>query len=244
MGGSWLMTAAFSPNGQLVACGGAKGVVSVYMRNLENSTDMSEHDGSVSCCRFIDGGTLLSTSADSRCILWDIEQKTATHFFEGHTGEVLSCDVSPTSSQLFMTSSTDTSARYWDARADKPMIKTFLGHQSDVNSVAFFPSGNGFGTGCEDSACRFFDLRAQRQVNHFSDNAITCGVTSVAFSKSGRLLFGGYDDYKAYAWDTLLGKMVQKISGHTDRIAALSVAKNGSALATAGWDGNIKIWAT
>ena len=31
---------------------------------------------------------------------------------------------------------------------------------------------------------------------------IICGITSVAFSKSGRLL-GGYDDFNCNVWDTL-----------------------------------------
>ena len=34
---------------------------------------------------------------------------------------------------------------------------------------------------------------------------IICGITSVAFSKSGRLLLAGYDDFNCNVWDTLKG---------------------------------------
>lgn len=37
----------------------------------------------------------------------------------------------------------------------------------------------------------------------FSHDNIICGITSVSFSKSGRLLLGGYDDFNCNVWDTL-----------------------------------------
>ena len=38
-------------------------------------------------------------------------------------------------------------------------------------------------------------MRAYAQLNCFTSKQIQCGITSVAASKSGRLLFAGYDDY-------------------------------------------------
>lgn len=37
----------------------------------------------------------------------------------------------------------------------------------------------------------------------YSHDNIICGITSVAFSKSGRLLLAGYDDFNCNIWDTL-----------------------------------------
>lgn len=37
----------------------------------------------------------------------------------------------------------------------------------------------------------------------FSHDNIICGITSVAFSKSGRLLLAGYDDFNCNVWDTM-----------------------------------------
>ncbi len=37
----------------------------------------------------------------------------------------------------------------------------------------------------------------------YSHDNIICGITSVAFSKSGRLLLAGYDDFNCNVWDTL-----------------------------------------
>ena len=66
-----------------------------------------------------------------------------------------------------------------------------------------FPNGYAFATGSDDATCRLFDLRADQEIGMYSHDNIICGITSVAFSKSGRLLLGGYDDFNCNIWDTL-----------------------------------------
>lgn len=70
----------------------------------------------------------------------------------------------------------------------------------------FFPNGNAFTTGSDDATCRLFDLRADQELMMYSHDNIICGITSVAFSKSGRLLLAGYDDFNCNVWDTLKGE--------------------------------------
>ena len=69
--------------------------------------------------------------------------------------------------------------------------------------MQFFPNGNVFATGSDDATCRLFDLRADQELMVYSHDNIICGITSVAFSKSGRLLLAGYDDFNCNVWDTL-----------------------------------------
>lgn len=44
----------------------------------------------------------------------------------------------------------------------------------------------------------------------FSHDNIICGITSVAFSKSGRLLLAGYDDFNCNVWDTMKAERAGK----------------------------------
>ena len=37
----------------------------------------------------------------------------------------------------------------------------------------------------------------------YTHENIICGITSVAFSKSGRLLMAGYEDFNCNIWDTM-----------------------------------------
>jgi len=250
---SWVMTCAYSPNGDLVACGGLDNLCSVYKLPSSKDTtagqqktyaELAQHEGYLSCCRFIGDGEIITSSGDSTCILWDVETKTPKAIFNDHTGDVMSVSIY-NERDTFVSGSCDATAKLWDHRQGqgKNCVKTFPGHESDINSVCFFPDGNAFGTGSDDSSCRLFDIRAYKQVNKYCDDKILCGITSVAFSQSGKILFAGYDDYNCYAWDTVKGVLVDQLVGHDNRVSCLGVTEDGKALCTGSWDTLLKIWA-
>lgn len=97
----------------------------------------------------------------------------------------------------------------------------------------------------------------------YSHDNIICGITSVAFSKSGRLLLAGYDDFNCNVWDTMkaerAGKFKMKqillqlfftsfltfegiLAGHDNRVSCLGVTENGMAVATGSWDSFLRVW--
>lgn len=86
------------------------------------------------------------------------------------------------------------------------MPSVFFGVQPWCVTLQFFPNGHAFATGSDDATCRLFDLRADQELMMYSHDNIICGITSVAFSKSGRLLLAGYDDFNCNVWDTLKGE--------------------------------------
>ena len=106
---------------------------------------------------------------------------------------------------------------------------------------SFFPNGDAFGTGSDDASCRLFDIRADRELNSFTHDNILCGITSVAFSISGRVLFGGYDDWTCNVWDTLKGERVGVLTGHENRVSCLGVSADGMALCTGSWDSTLRV---
>jgi hypothetical protein len=59
------------------------------------------------------------------------------------------------------------------------------------------------GTGSEDASSILFDLRSHGPLNKFSDDSVMLGIFSVCFSKSGRLMFAGYEERMCYAWETI-----------------------------------------
>jgi guanine nucleotide-binding protein G(I)/G(S)/G(T) subunit beta-1 len=112
--------------------------------------------------------------------------------------------VSPTDpGNMFCSGSIDSSVKIWDVRARNPCTHTFTGHESDVNAVDFTPDGYCVGTGSEDASSILFDLRAHGPLNKFSDENAMLGIFSVCFSKTGRLMFAGYEEHMCYAWETI-----------------------------------------
>ena len=53
-----------------------------------------------------------------------------------------------------------------------------------------------------------YDLRADQEVSNYQDTSLNAGVTSLALSNSGRLIFAGYDDFNCHIWDSLKGEKV------------------------------------
>ena len=107
----------------------------------------------------------------------------------------------------------------------------------------FFPNGMAFGTGSDDSSCRLFDIRADRELMSYAHESIMCGITSVSFSLSGRIMFAGYDDFNCNAWDTLKGDRIAMLQGHDNRVSCSSTSPDGMAFCTGSWDSLLKIWA-
>ena len=241
---SWVMTCAFEQSkGNLIACGGLDNVCSIYNIQQQNANaratkELVSHDGYLSCCRFTDEGHIITSSGDSTCIYWDVNTGSVLKSFADHTGDVMSVSISPENSNVFVSGSVDKTAKIWDLRNGK-CVQTHVGHDNDINSVDFFPDGNAFGTGSDDSTCRLFDMRSYGEVNKFGNDRITSGITSVAFSKSGRLMFGGYDDFNTYVWDTLADSSQAAYSlpsQHENRVSCLGVNAKGDAVCTGSWD--------
>ena len=92
---SWVMTCAYSPSGNFVACGGLDNICSIYNLNVKEGTgnkgasELSAHSGYLSCCRFINDRQIVTSSGDMTCMLWDIEAGVRVVEFSDHTGDVM-----------------------------------------------------------------------------------------------------------------------------------------------------------
>eukprot|EP00300_Choanocystis_sp_HF-7_P036449 c52296_g1_i1.p1 GENE.c52296_g1_i1~~c52296_g1_i1.p1 ORF type:complete len:345 (-),score=56.98 c52296_g1_i1:125-1159(-) len=249
---SWVMTCAYTPSGNLVACGGLDNVCSIYM--LKNQKDggvlrareLQEHTGYLSCCRFIGDEKIITSSGDTTCILWDTTTQVVVDKFSsqtgaGHTSDVMSVSISPTNPSLFVSGACDCLAKLWDTRAGTCVL-TFARHTSDINSTCFLPNGMGFATGSDDSSCTLFDIRAWKDLATYKETA-QVGVTSVGLSVSGRYLFGGYDDFNCHMWDTLKQTKIFSMVGHDNRVSCIGLPEDGAAVCTGSWDSFLKIWA-
>ncbi len=86
---SWVMTCAYAPSGNLVACGGLDNVCSVYSLNQHGDSgkqvarELAGHGGYISCCRFINDAQIVTSSGDLTCALWDIERGMRIMDFAG-----------------------------------------------------------------------------------------------------------------------------------------------------------------
>uniref|UniRef100_A0A8D2NRE5 G protein subunit beta 3 n=1 Tax=Zosterops lateralis melanops TaxID=1220523 RepID=A0A8D2NRE5_ZOSLA len=222
---SWVMTCAYAPSGNFVACGGLDNMCSIYSLksregNVKVSRELSAHTGYLSCCRFLDDNNIVTSSGDTT---WPYEKYQSPPSADSNF--MIQCLVPP---------GCPASVASWWLR------ETSLKHS--VCSLQFFPNGEAICTGSDDATCRLFDLRADQELIVYSHETIICGITSIALSRSGRLLFAGYDDFNCNIWDSLKAERVGILSGHDNRVSCLGVTADGMAVATGSWDSFLKIW--
>uniref|UniRef100_A0A3Q3LGM9 Guanine nucleotide binding protein (G protein), beta polypeptide 2 n=1 Tax=Mastacembelus armatus TaxID=205130 RepID=A0A3Q3LGM9_9TELE len=232
---SWVMTCAYAPSGSYVACGGLDNICSIYcLKTREGNVRVSRELPEIAT------HTSLISALSAPSALWDIETSQQTTVFSGHTGDVMSLSLSP-DLRTFVSGACDASVKLWDIR-DSMCRQTFTGHESDINAICFFPNGSAFATGSDDATCRLFDLRADQELSIYCHDNIICGITSVAFSRSGRLLLAGYDDFNCNIWDAMKGDRAGVLAGHDNRVSCLGVTDDGMAVCTGSWDSFLKIW--
>lgn len=239
----WVITCAYSPCGSMIAYGGLDNLCTIYQikpseEHVKIIRELSDHNDYLSCCRFLNNRQLLTSSGDKTCALWDLETGQQILVFKGHEDGVMSLALAG-HQQTFVSGSRDSLAKLWDLR-DGLCKQTFTGHEKDVNAVAFFPNNQAFATASDDSTIRLFDIRADQEISIYTHANINCGLTSIAFSKSGRLLFAGYDNF-CNVWDTLQARSITMLCGHDNQVSCLGVTEDGLALATASED-KLKIW--
>jgi guanine nucleotide-binding protein G(I)/G(S)/G(T) subunit beta-1 len=239
----------------MVACGGLDNLCTVYRLDKPHIVkEMASHDGFISCCRFLNEQQVLSSSGDSTCIRWDIASGRALDTFKEHEADAMFLSLRPNDSNVFLSCSVDKTIKVWDIRSSgkEGSVQTFVGHMSDVNCVDFMPcDDNAFATCSEDGTARVWDMRSYQEVARFGQLKSPgqpvpdeVGFTSIAFSKSGRLLFCGHSDRLVYAFDVLSDRTSPAFSlpAHESHVSCLGVSPNGDALCTGSWDFNLKIW--
>lgn len=251
--------------GKLVACGGLDNMCTVY--NVSNPKDsphaeLNDHTGFLSCCRFLSEERIVTSSGDSTCILWDIPNALPVSKFQEHKSDAMFLSVKPGDSNIFLSGSVDKTVKVWDIRTPESSVQTFSGHTADVNAVEFFPTGNTFASCGQDNTVRVFDLRAYNELAclgtpkppppanqpEWEEEAASFeGLTSLAISRSGRMVFCGHTDGSVRAFDLLSEKTTVPVyklkDAHERQVSCVGVAPNGDALCTGSWDANLKIWA-
>lgn len=239
----WVMACAISPNGNLVASGGMLNEVSVFKVGNRGAPmcNLSGHDGLITGLSFTSDRELISCSGDQSAILWNVETQTNTSQYWGHDGGLTCVDAS-SNGNVIATGGCDKTVKLWDIRSNQ-RIATMYGHKDDVNAVRFFPDGNAVASASDDTTCRLYDLRALQEVQLYTNDVISAASTSLAFSKSGRLMFAGYANGVCEIWDVLEGRVMAGLEGHTARISGVDVSTDGQAVCTSSWDETLRVWA-
>jgi ribosome assembly protein 4 len=172
-----------------------------------------------------------------------------TSTLPGHTDSVLVVAFNPTGT-ILASGSGDKTMRLWDLNTQTP-IATCVGHTHWVLAVAWAPDGHAVATGSHDNTLKIWGIGREQDGK---DAKVTLRghkkwVTSLAWqpmhrtkNRGCRKLVSSSKDNTAKIWDSVTGKCVTTLSGHSSSVTNVKWGGEGL-IYTASQDRTIIVWA-
>jgi WD40 repeat protein len=120
------------------------------------------------------------------------------------------------------------------------LLKTFEGHTDIIFRIAWSPKGDFIVSPCRDKTVRLW------QVFSPSDSKVLKETdtepATVAWSPDGSWFVVVYDGGFTIVFDSITGKVLRNLEGHSRDVIAVSVSPDGKYIASAGDSGEILVW--
>jgi len=226
-------TAAFSPNGKLVAIGRDSEAVEVWdaltgalLRRLPNGPS----GGAFAVAFAPDGNTLLTGNADNAAAFWDVSTGESLGPPLVHHTAVFAVAYSP-DGRMVVTGDVDQNVQLWDA-AERTRLRHLPGHRGGVNDVAFSPDGRCIVTASRDHTARLWDVATGKPIGPPMPH--DGPVVRAAFAREGTMIQTATQDQRTFSWHVPL-----PMEGSTEHLERWAQVVTGMEL---GADGGTRVF--
>jgi len=220
-GGGPVNSAAFNPDGSLVATGAQSGVVRLFRTETHSLVRSLRTESPVAKVVFSpDGKTLAAATEDGRALLYDVDRGTLLRTLE-HGGPVLAVAFGG-GGRYVVTGSADQMLRVWDASSGD-LLHAVTG-AAGVHTLALNPAGTiAVALSVGDPVARVYDIAAGTQIGSVQQQG---QILEATFNGDGSLLATA-GTRNTYLWEIGSWRLFHLLTGHTATITDIAFTGDG-----------------
>ena len=229
----FVLSVAFSPNGQTLASGSWDGKIRLWdVHTPQHKTLLIRHlDDVISVAFSPDGQTLASGSWDKTVRLWNPSTGRLKRTLTGHAEGIESVAFSP-DGQTLASGSADQTIRLWNP--SNGQLKGTLRGQGRMRAVVFSPDGKTIASGSSDKTIRLWNSDTEKLIGTLTEH--TDRVEGLAFSPDGRTIASGSSDKTIRLWDLHTGRNKLTLTDYTGWVNPVAFSPDGQTLACGGYN--------